>query len=767
MLNLSPDFLRAALRKKSRHNRGMTSLLSELRRRNVLRVAAGYALVTWILIESGSVLLPTFGAPEWFFKVYVILIFAGFVISLVFAWVFEITPDGVKLEKNIERGTYKAPKRSTPNIVLIGLLVVALLVSISFNLTGVRDRNGVALSEGSLSSVAVLPFENRSADPENGFFADGIHDDLLTRLSGIDSLNVISRASVSQYRGTTKPASVIGEELGVASIVQGAVQRSGDVVQISVWLIDAQSDKQIWATTYTRNASMQIVFELQAEISSKISSSLHAALTPEEQQRLATVPTQNIEAYKLFVEGQINLGRRSFDTLISAREQFEQAIELDPEYTQAHAALAETIMILYMNHQAINPVEAWKIAGTSVESALRLDPNNAEAFAVRGLIEASQWQQTRIGAGNVRAADDYRKALELNSNLANVYVWFSTLRENENDIEGAIEMLGKALEKDPRSRIPFVNLSTLYALRGQNNAATELLLKAIALFPEWELPVRYLSEHLQRLGRLDEAVAWSAEYARISDDPLAGSEVIGIFRVFGDADAIAAFMANFPTDHPVSPIGIGLEKFIRDDYRGTLDTLKDIGVDVLGAQALVFPMMVRSAILLEDYELARDVLLQSNPLLSTDQATTVDRFSLPAAVLLAFVEQQLGNSDAADRLLEQALAVTGTLPRVGYSGYGIRDVQILTLQGRISTALDKLRDAIDEGFVSEMPYDLWTADKDPLIASLRSEPRFIEMRKEVEVRINAMRENVEAAREAGDWSALRARASRNLSASTQ
>ncbi len=767
MLNLDPGFLRAALRKKSRHNRGMTSLLSELRRRNVLRVAAGYALVTWILIESGSVLLPTFGAPEWFFKVYVILIFAGFVISLVFAWVFEITPDGVKLEKNIERSTYETPKRSKPNVVLIGLLVVALLVSISFNLIGVRDTSPVALTDGALSSVAVLPFENRSVDPENGFFADGIHDDLLTRLSGIDSLNVISRASVSQYRDTTKPASVIGEELGVASIVQGAVQRSGDVVQISVWLIDAQSDKQIWATTYTRDASLQIVFELQAEISSQISSSLHAALTPEEQHRLAAVPTKNIDAYRLFVEGQINLGRRSFDTLISAREQFEQAIELDPEYAQAYAAHAETIMILYMNHQGINAGEAWEIAGTSVENALRLDPNNAEAFAVRGLIETNRWQQTRIGAGNVRAADDYRMALELNSNLANAYVWFGILLENENDIDGAIEMLAQALAKDPRSRVPLVNLSALYALRGENDASTELLLKAVSLFPEWELPVRYLSEHLQKLGRLDEAVAWSVEQARISDDPLAGSNAIGIFRLFGDTDAITAFMADFPSDHPAYPIGLGLEKFNRNDYQGTIDTLKDYGVDVFGAQAMVFPLMVRSAILLEDYELARDILLQGSPKFSTDQAPTVDRLNLPAAVMLAFVEQKLGNTDKADRLLEQALAVTGTLPRVGYSGYGIRDVQILALQGRRSTALDKLRDAVDEGFVSVMPYDLWTADIDPLIASLRSEPRFIEMRKEVQARVDTMRQNVEAAREADDWSELRSRAGRKLSASTQ
>ena len=423
-------------------------------------------------------------------------------------------------------------------------------------------------------------------------------------------------------------------------------------------------------------------------------------------------------------------------------------------------------MVLYVNHAAINPGEARRLAGVAADNALRLDPNNAEAYAVHGFIEANQWQQTHTGAGNIRAADAFRKALELNSNLANAYVWFSTLRENENDIEGAIKMLELALEKDPRSRIPLVNLSSLYALEGEIDATTKLLLKAIEIFPEWELPVRYLSEHLQKLGRLDEAVAWRNELVRISQDPLAGGKTLGISRIFGDADAITAFMAGFPTDHPARRIGIGIEKFIAGDYQGTLDVLQGIAPDAFGAQFVVFPLVIRSAILLEDYELTRKLLRQANPHLFADQATTVDRFNLTAAILLAFVEQQLGNADDANHLLEQALTVTASLPRVGYSGYGIRDVQILALQGRKSAALDKLRDAIDEGFVSELVFDLWTADVDPLIASLRSEPRFLEMRAEVEARIEAMRQTVEAARAADDWTELRARAHQNLSAAT-
>ena len=292
----------------------MATFLDELKRRNVLRVAAAYALVAWILIELGSVLLPTFGAPEYVLKIYVLLIFGGFVISLVIAWVFEITPDGVKLEKDLDRKHYKPPARNSANFVLIGLLIVALVVSISFNMSDLRNANAPHDSDLSDLTIAVLPFENRSTDPENGYFADGIQEDLLNRLAEIDSLHVISRTSANEYRNTTKNVSVIGEELGVATIVQGAVQRSGNKILVSVSLIDVRADKQIWAETYNKDASLQDIFELQTEISSQITSSLGATLTPADEQRLAAVPTETDEAYRIFGVGQVHLRQRRCNT---------------------------------------------------------------------------------------------------------------------------------------------------------------------------------------------------------------------------------------------------------------------------------------------------------------------------------------------------------------------------------------------------------------------------------------------------------------------
>ncbi|MDH5502008.1 MAG: FlgO family outer membrane protein, partial [Gammaproteobacteria bacterium] len=224
----------------------MHKFLDEIRRRNVHRAATTYALAAWILIEAGSVLLPTFGIPDSFFKTYVIIVTAGFAISLILSWVFEVTPDGVKLDRNVDRSASSSGTGDNKNYLIIGLLVVALGVSITFNVTGMRDRIPEATETAVHNSVAVLPFTSRSSIEENQFFADGIHEDILMRLAEIESLRVISRTSVNEYRDANRNLRKIGEELGVSTIVVGTVQRSDNQVRISVQLVDARTDEQIW-----------------------------------------------------------------------------------------------------------------------------------------------------------------------------------------------------------------------------------------------------------------------------------------------------------------------------------------------------------------------------------------------------------------------------------------------------------------------------------------------------------------------------------------
>lgn len=730
----------------------MASFVSELKRRNVLRVATTNALVSWILIEAGSVLLPTFGAAEWVFKAYVFIVAGGFFLALIVAWLFEATPDGVRLERDIDRSSYQP--ESHGNKFIIGLLVVALGISITFNFTGMRG-DPLDLNDGVVyNSIAVLPFTSRSSIEENRFFADGIHDDILTRLAEIKSLRVISRTSVNEYRDTTRNLRQIGKDLGVSTIVEGAVQRSGDQVRITVQLIDAATDEHIWAKTYDEELTAESLFDVQSEISSQIATSLRAALTPEQEIRLATNPTNSLAAYAEYVAGRENFLQRKFETLVTAREKFERAIELDPNYAQAHAALAETVLVTLSNHRSLAQDEAFAIASTHIDEALRIDPEMPQAYAARGLLEMMQWERTRIGSGNVASAASFGKAIQLNPNLAEAYIWFASLRNAEGETEKSIDLLTTALTIDPLSRIPYVNLPSFLSAEGQNERTTELLLHATGIFPEWELPYSYLARHMQGLGRLDEALAWGQKGAVLSEDPMTGGILIGIYQDFGDDESIVAFMDAFPEDHPLYPVGKGYERYVKRDYAGALAEVRLVMDNPAVPTEIIYPLIVGAAILTDDFDLAYKYLLKGDPTLHDDAESTVDRFNIQSAVLLAYVEQQRHHPRAAASLLRQAEIVVRTLPRLGMSGYGIRDVQILALQGRPDAAIEALTQAIDAGFVSSQPYDGWPLDEDPTIDTIRSDPRFEALLHRIDQRLEEMRRNVDDARKTGDWSNL-------------
>jgi TolB-like protein/Tfp pilus assembly protein PilF len=741
----------------------MPSFLSELRRRNVLRVAAAYALVAWIIIEAGSVLLPTFGASEGAFQVYVIIVLIGFVAAVVLAWIFEITPEGVKLERDLDRsepGDTRTQK-SAMNYLIIGLLVVALGVSITFNVTGIRNSEEAAQSpDAEKPAIAVLPFTSLSNEPDNALFADGIHGDILTQLASIGSCKVISRASVMEYRNTTKNVRQIGDELAVNSVLQGSVQRVGDNVRINVQLVDAENDVNIWAQSYDRQLTAQNIFAIQSEISAAIASALETELTPAEQVRMTARPTADLRAYSAYVSGRDNLNLRRLEPLRRARENFEQAIDYDPEYAAAYAGLAESVLLLENNHQDLPQTEAFEIARTNLEKALELDPGLADAYAVKGLLESTVWQQTRIGRGNVEAEAAFRRAIELNPNHASAYMWFASLRDREERDDEAIELIQRSMELDPLGRIPYTNLPMLYAQRGKNDEAIRLWLEAMQIHPEWPIPREYLARHLAGLGRLDEAMAWIERAAELSGDQTPELLKLRMFVAFGDIGRVAELVKTLPEDHPFAKYVDGVLLLLDADFRGALDFFSAIFDSAERSDANQFPAgeAAQIAILLGDYKRAREFVFIDEPILREDTELQIDKFTIPSIIRLAYISQREGDGAYAQKLLLAALPVVREQPRLGWFGQGIQEVRILALLGRNEDALGALRSLIDDGFREPVLTDLWSLEQDPFLASLRGDQRFESMLDEVNRSLGEMYERVLQAERMGDWEGLRAQA---------
>ena len=321
--------------------------------------------------------------------------------------------------------------------------------------------------------------------------------------------------------------------------------------------------------------------------------------------------------------------------------------------------------------------------------------------------------------------------------------------------------------KDPLNRIPFVNLPGLWSLQGQNERAVQLLLRAIDTYEDWPLPVGYLAQTLQKLGRLDEAIAWTVKLRDMSADPLAGTAVFGLLRVFDQEDYLREFFDEFPRDHPAFPIAEAYKVFFEGDYERALQIAEDINSEELASIGALYPLMTRCAIMLQKYDDAAAYLGLQSPMLVSDVEVPVSRFNADTALLLAFVEQQRGNERTAARLLQQVLQVAASLPRVGYSGHGVLDVRALTLQGRTAAAVDALRDAVDAGVTSTLAFGFWEIDEDPTLALLREQPDYAPLREAMQARVDFMGERLKTATASGDWSELLSLARSDLRASAR
>lgn len=507
------------------------SFIEELKRRNVFRVGIAYAVAAWVLLQLLDVVGDIIEMPDWVGKFILLAVVVGIVPVLIFAWAFELTPEGIKREKDVDRTqsiTHQtASKLNTVTLVLMAVAIGYLLFD-KFYLSGgaagpAPTETPVELTEVaaqpvtastpaprpvSRQSIAVLPFENRSRRDEDEFFVQGVHDDLLTNLARIGSLKVISRTSVGQYAGTTKSIPEIASELNVATVMEGAVQRSGEKVRINVQLIDAQTDEHLWAEIFDRDLTTDNLFAIQSEISEEIARALKAKLSPEEERRINERPTENLAAYNAYLRGRQLMARRNSADIDQAAEEFRRATELDPQFALAWTSLSEAAT-LQVNYSTLPLPESLRIRQDAIARALAIDNQLGEAhLGQAGTF--SYYQQFD------EADASYRKAIELSPGYYLAYMWYSGFLSGfpERRTE-ALTMVDKAIELDPLSSIARLERVGILMSMGRYAEAESGIQEVLELDPEFPSAYRSMSFLMNQTGRIDEAVRWLMKSASL------------------------------------------------------------------------------------------------------------------------------------------------------------------------------------------------------------------------------------------------------------
>jgi TolB-like protein len=497
------------------------ALLGEMRRRNVFKVSLAYALVSWLVVQVADILLPVFNAPQWIMQILVLVLILLFPIAVLLAWAYELTPSGFLPTAAVDRSqsiTLRTGQKLNHIVILLLAAAVIFLVVDNY----VLDKEVVIDPDVAYrQTVAVIPFTNTSDAEENArFLADGIHDELQTRLARISDLKVISLTSAMEYRETTKNVTEIGDELGVGSIVAGAVQRAGDSIRVNVQLIDAETDENIWADTYSSELNATNVFAIQTEISTAIAEALEAELSPAERQQLEAVPTEDLTALEAYFAGKLFVQERTFESVMSAIDYFERAVALDPAFAAAWAGIAESWLELPNYYADYDAHRVRREASSAAIRAVMLDPASPDALATLGwhlLLHNFDWEG---------AEDALRRALMIEATHATALHWYSHLLSWQGKHDEAINAARLALDADPLSLLIKTNLN--YVLLDARRW-DEAILQAEDILSSGDYPSLFGNNWIGmlRARRAEEAAVLVVRWAEATGRDLESAQELG------------------------------------------------------------------------------------------------------------------------------------------------------------------------------------------------------------------------------------------------
>jgi TolB-like protein/Tfp pilus assembly protein PilF len=726
------------------------SLFNELKRRNVFRIGAAYVVGAWLLIQVTETIFPLFGFGDTPARLVVIVLAIGFIPSLILSWVFEFTPEGLKKDADVdsEKSITQTTGRKLDRIILVVLaLALGYFAFDKFVLDPVEDEQIAqsARQEGLTAaltesfgdrSIAVLPFDNRSNREEDQFFTDGIHDDLLTTIAKIGSMTVISRTSVMEYRDTIKKIPQIAKELGVANILEGGIQRSGDHVRINVQLIDAATDKHLWAETYNRELTAENLFAVQSEITRIIADALQAELSTDEQRRLNARPTDNLQAYEAYMRGRQLMATRNSANLKLATEEFSKATRLDPLFALAWVGVADSNMIAHSGEDLLPIVEE------AVKNALAIDNELGEAYASLASIHSYYNRH-----GEAEAA--YQKAIELSPNYATAYYWYSSfLGKYPLRLQEQVELARKAAELDPRSSSMSLNLGQKYLNQGLYTLAEGQYQKVIELSPDFAPGYSNLAVlYMLYMGQFDKALPPANKAVELDPgNQRYNSILVFLYLQLSDLEAaqmVRERMASLGAAEwrlGFTDVLINFNKSITT--RNPADTLESINKLLPKIRNFRFykGIVAFIAAALGDNQLSREIYLSADPgWLEPDQWPELVERHRSNACLVAWVLINTGDEKLGSALLRQAISYfDDSLPLlIEHSDMHNPDA-CYVMAGDIEKTLLSIETQLSHNHL----YAWRAAALLPVYDLIRDEPRWLAAQAEYERRISVQRENI-------------------------
>jgi len=702
----------------------LSKLFEELKRRNVIRVAVAYVIAGWLVLQIAEFVLEIIAAPEWIIKVFLLAIGLGLLPVLIFSWAYEITPEGVKREKDIDRGqSITGGTGRRLNQITIGMLVAVLAfvgLERTFFSRPVPDTPVVA-STTSDNSIAVLAFQDLSAEGDQAYFAEGLSEEILNVLAQVDELKVAGRTSSFSFKGKDTDLREIGELLDVAHILEGSVRKSGNRIRVTAQLIQTSDGFHLFSETYDRD--LDDVFAVQDEIANNILTSLLSEIVGTELAH-KTTPTESA-AYEFYLLARERIRSRDFAASNEASMMLDRALEIDPDYAPAYAQKALVTLLLsdQMGSYGVVPIEeARPVAWSLIEKALALDSQLAEAHAVKGL-----WLDWSAASSD-EAEVSLRRALELNPNLSDTGNWLSNVLSRRGDFRDAVRVLEAVTARDPVYAPAFNNLVQNYGRAGSYDKSDALIAKVANIVGENDDVSQAYGTNAVMRGE-------SASAVRHLETALAANRASTIvklwygFALLMTADYETLLEIGVPDHRVLAAGGLGEHEMAQEIIAGlTFDVttgsrqLREIGGYLIGVGR------IRQFIdLISEHYGALDNLLETVPV-DGDWNTA---YLGP----LAYAYLQSDDEESYQRLIDEMQRVLAVQGNAGTNNFtrDLSQAQLAALTGNADSALGYLQTSFDSGLRRIPELD------SPIFENLRDDPRFTSIRRSMTAHLDAER----------------------------